>query len=96
MLRTSATLSMLLLVATLLPLSASAQTAAEGEGLMPLLPPPGPYLSSRPQLEARSAAPVNGSRMPFVGNMPSMPMRTMPRSNQLPTPPPWWRGPVGR
>lgn len=96
MLRTTATFSMLLLAATLLPLSASAQAPAEEQRALPLPPPPGPYFSSRPQLETRSVAPANSNRMPFVGNMPSMPMRTMPRSNPLPTPPPWWRGPVGR
>ena len=96
MLRITATLSMLLLAVTLLPLSASAQAPVEGEGAMQLPPPPGPYLSSRPQLDAHSIVPANSNHMPFVGNMPSMPMRTMPRFNQLPTPPPWWRGPVGR
>ena len=92
MLRTTSTLLMLLTATCLLPLSVSAQTS---EGAMPLPPPPGPYISSRPQLETRSVVPPNNNRMPFVGNMPS-PMRYMPPTNQPPTPPPWWRGPMRR
>ncbi len=90
--RTSSNLLMLLTATCLLPLTVSAQIS---EGAMPLPPPPGPYISSRSQLETSTVTPANNNRMPFVGNMPS-PMRYMPPANQLPTPPPWWRGPNGR
>ncbi len=96
MLRSTTTLRMLLCAGIMLPLSVSAQVLGGNEGAMPLPPPPGPYISSRPQLETSSVAPRGNNRMPVFGNMPALPMHYMPPSNQLPTPPPWWRGPMGR
>ena len=69
------------------------------DGLNQLPPPPGPYVSSRPNLQVTPAGQQGTTnRLPFVGNMPAptMPMRYMPSPQQLPSPPPWWRGPMGR
>jgi hypothetical protein len=77
---------------TLLMMPVGAQSAMDAAGTMP--PPPGPYLSSRPQLELNNMPQRNSSRIPFVGNMPSMPMRNMPMPSQFPASPQWWQGPM--
>lgn len=92
-LRTTASVMVLFSALMMLAPPVSAQVHA---GSIMLPPPPGPYVSSRPQLEMRGEPQRNNSRMPYVGNMPSMPMRYMPPSRQFPAPPPWWRGPMRR
>lgn len=98
MLRITAYNFLLLSVGSVLAVSAGAQPVVDDEGAA-LPPPPGPYISSRPQLTLNALPQRNSNRMPFMGNMPSMPMsmpmRGMPVPNQFPAPSPWWRGPVG-
>ncbi len=95
----NAFLQMLLFtVATLLPLSVPAQSQPDETGMMMLAPPPGPYVSSRPDLDSRPLSQQGGNRMPLIGNLPRMnePMRYMPSPRQMPAPPPWWYRPYGR
>jgi hypothetical protein len=95
MLRLTTYLFLLSALSTLLTMPASAQPVVDAEGGMP--PPPGPYLSSRPQLELNNVPQRNTNRIPFVGSMPSMPMRNMPMPNmpnQFPASPQWWHGPM--
>lgn len=95
MLRIIAFIFLLLSASSFLAVPASAQPSLEDDGVFP--PPPGPYISSLPQLVLNTLPQRNNSRIPFMGNMPSMPMpmpmRTMP--NQFPAPSQWWRGPTG-
>ncbi len=95
MLRTTVSMMLLLCAGAWLPLPAGAQTSVGADNSMPLPPPPGPYVSSRPQLELAGASQRNNNQLPFVSNMPSMPMRYMPTPRQLPAPPPWWRRSMG-
>jgi hypothetical protein len=92
MLRTTANL--LLCVGTLLAVPAGAEPLTGTAMAMP--PPPGPYLSSRPQLNSPERAQRNDNRPPFMGSVPAMPMGTMPLPRQVPVPAPWWRDPMGR
>lgn len=92
MLRTAVKFSLLAGMLLAAPVGAM---PVDGAAVAAMPPPPGPYLSSRPQLELPERAPRNETRLPFVGTMPSMPMRTMPTPNQFPAPPAWWRGPMG-
>lgn len=78
-----------------------AQAGVEGvnDGEQQLPPPPGPYVSSRPNLQATPPMTQEESnRLPFIDNMPTpnMPMRYMPSPRQFPVPNQWWRGPMGR
>lgn len=69
------------------------------EGPQQLPPPPGPYVSSRPNLQAAPAGQQDTpNRLPFFGNMPAptMPLRYMPSPRQFSPPAQWWRGPMGR
>ena len=87
----------LFLLGTLLNLPVRAQSAAGSVAATP--PPPGPYLSSRPQLDMPSSPRSSNNRIPFVGTMPMMPMmpmRGMPLHNYYPAPAPWWRDPMGQ
>ncbi|MDH5784384.1 MAG: hypothetical protein OEZ16_02095 [Chromatiales bacterium] len=62
-------------------------------------PPPGPYVSSRPNINPSSTPQQErANRLPFVGNMPTptMPMRYMPSPDQYVPPPPWWGKPNWR
>ena len=96
---TKATLLLFFPGALLLPVSISAQTPPATNEAMRLAPPPGPYVSSRPQLELRGSAPQRSrTRMPFIGNMPApaVPMRYLPSPRQVPTHPRWFYGPMGR
>ena len=81
-------------------MATGAQAGGEvAEGPQQLPPPPGPYVSSRPNLQTAPAVQQGSSnRLPFIGDVPepTMPMRYMPLPQQLPSPPPWWRGPMGR
>lgn len=90
MLRSTAFIFLLLFVSGFLAVPVSAQSSVEDT--WGGAPPPGPYISSRPQLVLSTTPQRNNSRIPFMGNMPSMPM-SMP--NQFPAPSRWWRGPTG-
>jgi len=91
-----ATLLVSLSVGTLLPAAVVAQPAGKAEEVMPLAPPPGPYISSRPNLDVNNMPSQEGNRMPFIGTMPPPPMRYMPSPRQMSVPPQWWYGPMGR
>ena len=67
---------------------------AVNDGALP--PPPGPYVSSRTKLTDGGKQSNNTMNMPFIGNMPSQPMRYMPAPNQFPAPGPMWPGYTGR
>ena len=91
-LRTTYTAFLLFPVMLLLPFLVSAESLELEARAQPLPPPPGPYVSSRPQLEPYT----NNNRMPTFNNMQQVPMRYIPDPRQMQTVPPWWRGPVGR
>ena len=86
----------LLLLALQLPAAAESRDPLMGASAEALPPPPGPYVSSRPQL-AQSQIQGGNTRVPFIGTMPS-PMGYMPYPGQFSAPPPprWWGGPAGR
>jgi hypothetical protein len=96
MLRTIATTILLFSFSSLASMTASAQAAADPAMQEALPPPPGPYVSSRPQLNDERTPRRSRKRMPVSGNMPVEPLRYMPSPRQMPAPPQWWRGPMGR
>jgi hypothetical protein len=96
---TKATLLLLLSGTLLLPVSVPAQAPSGTSEEMLLAPPPGPYVSSRPQLEPRGGFPQQSqNRLPFISNMPApaVPLRYLPSPRQVTAPPRWFYGPMGR
>ncbi len=94
-----ATIRLLLSAMLLLPVPVSAQVLSVTYEGMLLAPPPGPYVSSRPQLESQvNATRQSTNRMPFIGNIPApaVPMHYPPSPRQVPAPPRWFYGPMGR
>lgn len=96
MLRTLATTILLFSFGPLSSVSASAQAMADPAMQETLPPPPGPYISSRPQLDGERTSRRGSKREPFTGNMPVEPLRYMPSPRQMQVPPQWWHGPMGR
>lgn len=93
---TGVTFSCLLSLSFLFAGSSVADESAGAWGDMPLPPPPGPYVSSRSDIADNGDQGDSNITMPFVGNMPSNPMRYMPGHQPMPSPYRMWPGPMRR